>query len=638
MKLSTCTEWLFFHLWKKNPQTGLSCQGVFVADTVIYRWAQPYFRYFTAHNGQIIRKTKERVFVENVEQSFEGKNIVALLLTSEQQNKSQESIYFEYFEKDNFAKFLYQREKELNSILQKFIYPKGSQNSLIKVSWSPQFCLLHRKTNVNNIDDLKKTLYEKVCTFEGPEYLSESDSISSPLLSSDLEQLCVNIVKHVQEVSGGNIQIIRMVLYFKVDEDNRIWLLFCTGVKVRDKFTQRGEEQPRVQSPLFRIIRRDLEPVEMGSESVQKVIRMNGEGYVQNLQYQFPNICSNCDLFSQDLYQITFSNIIESFEKKLVENLFTRLPEELEKKRKNQQNDTLRLNSNIRRRQKQFVNHNYEVKNFFEIQSANQSEQQIIVEKQQLVDHKKTFDSVQGDIQELCRQLDEEQEDQKINFKTVPALILKVWGSISEEKYKQFKLNPSWCGLKTQTCLECFLKFTECLEQTKFERNIKTVQIQLRQKVDEQLSEKIIQGQFTAGGGSKKHVNLPPVGELQQQKMPCQKLISPTQKPMQKSTAINTPSPAHVPMPKFFNKFIDQKVQFVPNKNAKKIYSHKQGLHISLNNSQQSKSSKSTLDQSKISVDFMLNTVQLLKKKLQEIDYNPEHNPEHNPEQKIIES
>ncbi len=47
MKLSTSTEWLFFHLWKKNPETQNSCPGVFIADTIIYRWAQPYFWYFT---------------------------------------------------------------------------------------------------------------------------------------------------------------------------------------------------------------------------------------------------------------------------------------------------------------------------------------------------------------------------------------------------------------------------------------------------------------------------------------------------------------------------------------------------------------------------------------------------------------
>jgi hypothetical protein len=37
MKLSTCTEWLFFHLWKRNPETKQSCPGVIIPETIIYR-------------------------------------------------------------------------------------------------------------------------------------------------------------------------------------------------------------------------------------------------------------------------------------------------------------------------------------------------------------------------------------------------------------------------------------------------------------------------------------------------------------------------------------------------------------------------------------------------------------------------
>jgi len=55
-------------------------------------------------------------------------------------------------------------------------------------------------------------------TFEGGEHLCTAgkyflilqlinfpDSISSPLLAKDLEETCVNIVKHIQDVSGGTI-------------------------------------------------------------------------------------------------------------------------------------------------------------------------------------------------------------------------------------------------------------------------------------------------------------------------------------------------------------------------------------------------------------------------------------------------
>jgi len=53
MKLHTSTEWLLFHLRKKNPETGKSCPGILITDTIIYRWAQPYFWYFTDKFGKI---------------------------------------------------------------------------------------------------------------------------------------------------------------------------------------------------------------------------------------------------------------------------------------------------------------------------------------------------------------------------------------------------------------------------------------------------------------------------------------------------------------------------------------------------------------------------------------------------------
>lgn len=39
MKLSLSTEWLLFHLWKNNPETGQSCPGVIIPDTIIYRFS-----------------------------------------------------------------------------------------------------------------------------------------------------------------------------------------------------------------------------------------------------------------------------------------------------------------------------------------------------------------------------------------------------------------------------------------------------------------------------------------------------------------------------------------------------------------------------------------------------------------------
>ena len=68
--------------------------------------------YFTTKDGQILRKTKERVLVENFEQVFvqnaDPSGVVSLSMTStEVQNPNgeiQEKIDFEYFDRETFSK------------------------------------------------------------------------------------------------------------------------------------------------------------------------------------------------------------------------------------------------------------------------------------------------------------------------------------------------------------------------------------------------------------------------------------------------------------------------------------------------------------------------------------------------------
>jgi len=247
MRVSNNTEWLFFHLWKKNPETMLPCLNLYLAETIIFRWAQPYFWYSTAKDGMIVRRTKEKILLQNIEDSYTMNvpkcDVIATTLTSSEDPilKAQEKIEFEYIQKNEFHDYLFQKEKSHNVIIQKFIEPKNGQNALIKVAWTPQFCLFFRKTNIHEINNSKVPLVNRLATFEGGEHLSNSDSISSPILASELEQTCLNIVKHVHSVTSGNVQISKMVLYFKLDDKNRLWLLFCTGLKLREKMQLPGQ-------------------------------------------------------------------------------------------------------------------------------------------------------------------------------------------------------------------------------------------------------------------------------------------------------------------------------------------------------------------------------------------------------------
>jgi hypothetical protein len=77
-------------------------------------------------------------------------------------------------------------------------------------------------------------------TFEGAEHLSILEPICSPSLEDLIETTCNDIAKHIQTVSGNNIQIARMTLYFRCDNKMHLWLSFVSRMKVRDNAELKG--------------------------------------------------------------------------------------------------------------------------------------------------------------------------------------------------------------------------------------------------------------------------------------------------------------------------------------------------------------------------------------------------------------
>lgn len=71
------------------------------------------------------------------------------------------------------------------------------------------------------------------------------DGVTCPMLQVDLERLCINIVKHIQLVTAGNVEVRQMELIFKVGSDSRVWLLYCNSMK-----TSGGDNLSKAQSGL----------------------------------------------------------------------------------------------------------------------------------------------------------------------------------------------------------------------------------------------------------------------------------------------------------------------------------------------------------------------------------------------------
>jgi hypothetical protein len=235
---------LFYYLWMKDELD----QGpkINIPDTIIYKYRQPAYWYFTAKNGQVKRKSKYNLMNVRIEETFNrntmGSDIIAYYLTTDEKTGE---VTIEYFDKLQFHDFLYNREKVNNGIVQKFIEPKGTNNSMIRAIWSPKVCLLERRVNVHKLHDTRRFgMYERAVTYEGPEVNSQTAPVRGSILPSQVQRLCSSLVNHVAEVSFQKHKIKRMAVNLKVDPNDRIWFMWCSSCRVEHT----GNMSPRSRS------------------------------------------------------------------------------------------------------------------------------------------------------------------------------------------------------------------------------------------------------------------------------------------------------------------------------------------------------------------------------------------------------
>jgi hypothetical protein len=236
------SEQLFELLWSKDA-LNFSPQ-VSVPDTVIFRFGQPVFWYFTATNGRIKRKNRQNLMNSKIEDAFNkhvlGYDVIATFVSMPVENKKGEEEpidkvpRIEYLDKDGLSNLLYRRQKENHGVLQRFIEPKSTHNELIRAIWSPKICLIERTRNINQLQDTRFGIYERCVTQEGPDYFVETAPLRGPVLAGQIQTLCEDIVSHVSEVTYSQKSISRMVLTLKLDARDKMWLVYSTSIRLYD--------------------------------------------------------------------------------------------------------------------------------------------------------------------------------------------------------------------------------------------------------------------------------------------------------------------------------------------------------------------------------------------------------------------
>ena len=117
--------------------------------------------------------------------------------------------------------------------LQRFISPKNTNNQVYQAVWSPQLFIVHKRTNRKKILDRLCNRNSKGITYEGCTHYAEEFPCSSKL-KVRLLSACKSFVDYFACVDNNSV-ISRMVVYFKEDPKENLWLLYSSSFRVQEK-------------------------------------------------------------------------------------------------------------------------------------------------------------------------------------------------------------------------------------------------------------------------------------------------------------------------------------------------------------------------------------------------------------------
>jgi len=232
---------IYHYLWTKNTQLE-TCPNVVIPNTVVYKYRQPAYWYYSSSDQQMKMRKKGEMTNQRIYDWFRKRKnpsceIVAYYISTRENDEAKEMTSIEYFDDAGLQDFLFNRQKEHNGIIQKFIDPKGKSNAIIRAIWSPKLCLLEQRVNLKPINDGRYDIYDRSVTYEGAEHQSMNAPVRGIYLPSRLQTICDSIVDHVMRTSSQHYRISRMVLNFKLDHNNKLWLLWCSSMRLAaDKY------------------------------------------------------------------------------------------------------------------------------------------------------------------------------------------------------------------------------------------------------------------------------------------------------------------------------------------------------------------------------------------------------------------
>eukprot|EP00759_Apiculatamorpha_spiralis_P030822 PhF_6_TR32403/c0_g1_i1/m.48074 len=204
-----------------------------IPDTVVWENNIPkgWFTFDTNEN-QIVRRKMETTHVYQVmTHGTKDENEVVAFVCGKN-NAKDESLFFEYLTKQSLHVLLFESKRAKGTVvLQKFMKPYNGQHvDTLQAVWSPQVVFVNRRQNVNSFKDTTLSGLHRCATFEGPQHLSRQVCVSNQL-EKRVKDVCNDLTKHFH-ATDPKYSITRMVLYFVLSENSRLYMMYTPCVRV----------------------------------------------------------------------------------------------------------------------------------------------------------------------------------------------------------------------------------------------------------------------------------------------------------------------------------------------------------------------------------------------------------------------
>ncbi len=308
-------EEFFNLLWAKDELN--FGPSINIPDTIFFKYGQPVAWYFTSTQGRIKKKNRANLLNARIEEAFLkyvlGYDVVGMFIHTPIEVDPDTGVIppstIEYLDRKGLNDFLYKNDKEVHGALQRFIEPKGTKNEIVRSIWSPKVCLLERAENIHNLHDHRYGLYERCITYDGPEYYCTSAPLRGPVLAGQLQKICESIISHISEVTYGQHQISRLVVNFKVDSRDKIWLLYTTSIRC-------SESALDFQASKSAKLERSLVNID-GVITLPTSVNLNPNRSYDKLAQQQARIrCISCanETLQNLRYPITYKSIVKHYE------------------------------------------------------------------------------------------------------------------------------------------------------------------------------------------------------------------------------------------------------------------------------------------------------------------------------------